>query len=657
MLITKNRVFSCGLILLLMVTVMQGQQGGPSSNDLNQINAQIRQLKDRIKAQQSNSPQPNLLQERTQLLMLLQQKRTLLIEARSHIAPESNQILFQVIDDSLKSVETDMQEVVEGLRTDVSLPPSSPASVPTVTPVPRAIPSPSATPAPLGEEAATAVAAAVNPPKDQAELHDCSSVNQNLGSFSQYERAVCAIVGDIQSRKRGNVDPALAGARPKATLSLAQNFLELQAIFVGKFIGTEEGERAKFLFEAEDSRTDKQVGGGPSNAGSTSLVVKGGAPSVLGFAVENGALTQTTTGTTITFRGNPIGLYKFASGTGFFNSYEEDENDPFTRFLKKTSFSVSFDANRGKQPGVFTANTQQISAYSARIEFINERDPRHRKYQTMWQKFLEDEGIIFTKDVVSTRSALIDESDPDPRKYKFRDPKIQAWFEDTAKALSEATTDGEVETKFKEQLKKLPANSAVSPNTIVTLKGFADSLGNYLNARNKILKEVAKGSVVTFEYTNNRAVNAPDTSNFRFIAETGIFKGKADLTANASLTMFNSRPLPGTKRIPDFQFSGQLDVPFGSSRELGKFIFSMAGKYQRLTGNAIALDGTVIPGLNGDIGALQAKLAVPIKGSGFKIPFSVTFANRTELVREKEIRANFGFTFDLDTLFAKFKPF
>jgi len=48
---------------------------------------------------------------------------------------------------------------------------------------------------------------------------------------------------------------------------------------------------------------------------------------------------------------------------------------------------------------------------------------------------------------------------------------------------------------------------------------------------------------------------------------------------------------------------------------------------------------------------------IPLKDSGLKIPFSLTFANRTELVREKEVRANFGFTFDLDTIFAKFKPF
>ncbi|HNH83997.1 MAG TPA: hypothetical protein PL157_16620, partial [Acidobacteriota bacterium] len=51
----------------------------------------------------------------------------------------------------------------------------------------------------------------------------------------------------------------------------------------------------------------------------------------------------------------------------------------------------------------------------------------------------------------------------------------------------------------------------------------------------------------------------------------------------------------------------------------------------------------------------QVKLTIPVKGSGVKIPISVTFANRTELIKEKEVRGNIGITFDLDSIFAKFK--
>lgn len=51
----------------------------------------------------------------------------------------------------------------------------------------------------------------------------------------------------------------------------------------------------------------------------------------------------------------------------------------------------------------------------------------------------------------------------------------------------------------------------------------------------------------------------------------------------------------------------------------------------------------------------QAKITFPVKGSGVKIPLSVTWANRTELIKEKEVRGNIGITFDLDTIVSKLK--
>ena len=46
------------------------------------------------------------------------------------------------------------------------------------------------------------------------------------------------------------------------------------------------------------------------------------------------------------------------------------------------------------------------------------------------------------------------------------------------------------------------------------------------------------------------------------------------------------------------------------------------------------------------IGKLQAKLKIPI-AEGIDLPISVTWANRTELIDEHEVRGQFGFTFDL----------
>jgi hypothetical protein len=48
----------------------------------------------------------------------------------------------------------------------------------------------------------------------------------------------------------------------------------------------------------------------------------------------------------------------------------------------------------------------------------------------------------------------------------------------------------------------------------------------------------------------------------------------------------------------------------------------------------------------------QAKLTIPLWTTGIQFPISVTVANRTELIKEKEVRGQFGFTFDFSKLVA-----
>jgi hypothetical protein len=498
---------------------------------------------------------------------------------------------------------------------------------------PRAVP----------QETAAAIASGGVAAQGQDQLGPCPEVNSpGANQFSEYERAVCRIVNVVQTNK---------ARRPDASLAVRglQGF-ELQQIIAAKLIGREE--RGRFLVEAEEARTDKQVEGGPENSGSTSLVVKGGAPTALGFAVANGALTESRSGTTYTFRGNPVGIIKLLQNKTFDESFLGDEKDPFTRFLKKTSFSVSFDADRGSEPGTFTGDAQQVSAWSARHEFVNERDPRHPKHRDALARFLAQEGVNLTGTIAQTMRELTEVTPAGA--VSFKDPALQAWFQESD-ALVAAAGPGDVEATLKSQLDKFPVGEQLTTETRDVIVRFAQGFSGYLRARSKLLDEVAKGKVITFEYTNEREVNAPDTSNFRFIAETGVMGGQADLTANASFTLFNSRPAAGGGRVRDFQFAGQLDVPF-KVNNVGNFVFSFAGKYQRALENATALDGTVLPDTKGDIAVGQLKLEVPFLG-GVRLPLSLTFANRTELVREKEVRGNFGFTFDMDKILARFKPF
>lgn len=394
--------------------------------------------------------------------------------------------------------------------------------------------------------------------------------------------------------------------------------------------------RDEFIRDLEAARIDKQVGGGSGNAGSTTLVTKGGTPAIIGFAVENGGLTRTVDGTTITLRGNPIGMIEALQKKGFLTSYQDDSAS--ARLLRKLSFSASFDTSRGDTPGTFFANRQQLSGYSLRYEFKNDRDPRNEKYKTQWETLVRDHAQEVANDL--------------SRIQRFFDthPTYNSWLEKAKEAVATAASADlpSVVTRQFEALQEIE----IPDELRAMLESFRTDFTSYRGERSKLLEIVANAPIFTFEYVNSRRPGLIDTSNFKFIAETGLFKGKGDLTYNGSFTLFNANPGPGMKRLRDFDNSLRLDIPLGDVRKVGNFVLTFAGQYKRLTENEM-------PGMDneGDIASGQLLFTVPIKGTGFKIPFSVSFANRTEFVKEKEVRGNFGFTLDLDALFAKLKPF
>jgi hypothetical protein len=282
----------------------------------------------------------------------------------------------------------------------------------------------------------------------------------------------------------------------------------------------------------------------------------------------------------------------------------------------------------------------------------------------MWDDFFNREAITFT-DQQTDQLKRLQVSDAEGA---FRNPDLQKWLiatndaltktQITATDLNETQAIEEIQRIIIQQLGQLPTDSLENDTELTSaLTGFVAAYLPYLAEKKRIMDEIMKGTLVTFEYTNYRDPNAPDLSNFRFVAEKGTLGG-LDFSANASLTFFNKRPVgPNVQRLRDFDFSANVDKKLDNVMGLGPATLTFAGKYQRLISNAVAFDGTVLPFSKGDIAAGQVKVTIPIGSSGIKMPFSLTFANRTELVREHEVRGNFGFTFDLDTLFARFKSF
>jgi hypothetical protein len=403
--------------------------------------------------------------------------------------------------------------------------------------------------------------------------------------------------------------------------------------------------RKEYVKAIEEARVDKQIGAGDSNSGSTSLVSKGSVPSILGFAVENGALKREESGTTFTFRGNPVGIIKALGDKGFIESYDDDSSP--IKELRRLSFALTFDTERGDTPGTFVGDLKQLSSYSGRFDIINKRDPRHSDYQGSWEKLIKDQGLIITMTTVEIANYFLLPVGSGGH------AEFIEWYQDTRRAVLAAQQD-EIEDVVEARLKELLA-IPLPPKLARLVRLFDTAVESFLSDRSKLLKEVANGAILTFEYTNTRQVDLPDLSNFKLIYENGL-GGRADFTANTSLTIFNRKQAdPASDRLRDFQLAGQFDIPLSNPFKSGNFVLSISGKFQRMVEN-ITTDSGMTMDTKGNIGIGQIKLTIPIKGSGVKVPISFTFANRTELIKEKEVRGNFGFTLDLDSIFASRNP-
>jgi len=208
------------------------------------------------------------------------------------------------------------------------------------------------------------------------------------------------------------------------------------------------------------------------------------------------------------------------------------------------------------------------------------------------------------------------------------------------------------------------ADAKFGARIVAVRRGFM----NYAAVRDDLLKQIHshKASV---EYTNQHPQNQPYTSNIRFVYSHQPTKSPTLVTANAAFTWYHEVP-GGLKdgRIRDFQFAGQLDRRLGEIASLGNAVATFGAYYQWMTedalitigpGNVAPDSGIVLPGTaakllgtKGHIGVVQGKLTIPINGV-LKIPISVTWSNRTELIKEKDLRGQVGLTLDLDSIFKK----
>ena len=592
-----------------------------------------------------------LFEIRGELHGLLRQKRDSL---RSSLSSATSATASAEINGKLQRVIREMQELSgastpslssTGTSTVMSVGPGSAAIVPSTDPIgtPGATTGATNQPvlaapmsAPASAPAVGAQPASTQPAAAPAQGPCADLLNALPGSTRDYKAEIRAAACRMELARANNVVAEKELDVMAYTSVIALGILEpkIRAVAVPELTA-----------QAENASHSKNLSSGVSSSGTTSLVSKAGLPAVFGFAVENGALTRTNSGTTVTFTGNPVGMVQALAKKGYITSFQNQGD--FTGFLRKLSFGVSFDTSRGDQAGTFTADKQQLSGFSFKYNIIDQRDPRHERHTDRWLAITREQATNLARAYNNFVRAF---------KTERRIPVFEAWLTETNAKLAGKTSFAEIESILETELQKLPSLE-LPADVQAMVQEVGTNFDAFLAERNDILDEIANGWIATFDYNNERPAGMPSLSNFRFLVEKGAYNGSIDFTGNASLTVYNSRPTDrGIQRLRDFRFAGQIDVPMGDISKTGKFMLSFAGRYERLM-NDEPIEGTTEVIRKGDIAVGQVKLTIPIRGTAMKIPLSVSFANRTELIQEREIRGNFGVTFDLDSILAKFNPF
>lgn len=404
------------------------------------------------------------------------------------------------------------------------------------------------------------------------------------------------------------------------------------------------------------SRGDLQTGATSGASGSTSAVVSPLLPAIFGAAFENGAITRTVSGSTLTLKVNPAGLICAAREDGV-RAVALHDPAACNRAWSRLGLTTSFDTSRGDKKNALdrlTTLDSQFSELTVRYELINHRDVRLSRLASA-PEFTEA-GFALTRIVSDLTRAL------EPSLARLRDDLTAIT---TASAWSTATAE-EKRLRVTNAVTAVVTETALSPTAIAAARS---QWLRTLEAYGRVERDAAGALVVTLDYTLQRPDLAaeelaggivakgerpPDVHALRLVAAKAPLPN-LDVTTNGSVAFFgDTRPgMRGPVRDARVGVEGKWKLR--SLRGYGRPTLSFAALYTFLNQSPLGL-GVAVNGIGvterGHIGVLQTKFELPTANNSLRIPISVTYANRTELIKESDVRGQIGISFNLDSLFA-----
>lgn len=424
--------------------------------------------------------------------------------------------------------------------------------------------------------------------------------------------------------------------------------------------------------ELDARRLNKMLTNVPGGNG-TSLLSKAVAPAVLGAAVEYGSILQQTSGTTTALRGNLLGVGRLLLGSEQFpvcpldggcsskiRGFRAVSGTVAFESVKTSSTTASVVTNGTVTPAQLLGDDYRVTSWGARLDLNSKDDLQATALTGKWLelhqalqnnpsvKILSEAGVAVVKRFVSL-------------------PTYAGWMDTTLGLLQRAPDERAIQEVLSQQLSELIGTMSESDLDFGTaLAALIRANDQFVEARNSLLRELHTNRF-SVEYTNNRPLDKPATSNVRLIYSHQPTSSLTVMTLNLAATLYDETPdVAEASRFRDMQLAGQIDRRLGSFGSLGDGILSLAGYYQWMKDDAVVRlgPGNVAPntpivlpdgaatvlGTKGHIGVAQLRFALSLNRV-VRMPLSVTWATRRELIKEEDVRGQIGLTLDLDQAF------
>lgn len=370
---------------------------------------------------------------------------------------------------------------------------------------------------------------------------------------------------------------------------------------------------------AGPSSPTKQVETGSVAGGSTAIVDQSGAPDLIGLATQffNAGRSSDSTPASMTI--SAFALRTALAGT--------DPMRPEVYAAGRNWRRVSVSVGRVAQDDASGQPAAQL--VGVKVLAWNLRDPSHPSNVARLQESIRASGtgqgvaqaIDALFELIATRlGPRVGEPDPDAFGAKFLGRDTHA-----------------------ETLARLTEDDLVEVDRLL-VERVAPAMGAATADQGLLLRRLRQAPQLAFAYQASlREASGDDEHLWQGIFDYGVAP-RINVSVNAGVSRVD-RALLGGETIVRVSAQAQLRLTGDDSRLVG-----LLRATAPLTVSASFAGGW--HGDTDDIHKAQVKLSIPMPGrlGGLSLPVSLTVANRTELVDERDVRGQVGFTVDFAAL-------